>query len=140
MVAASTVDAGVPITALRASDTDGDARPDVLALGADGRIVVLASQPDGTLVAGVVAEVPGQPTDAVAADLDRAGRRDVLVAVPDHGGLVALLARGRELPDAATLEASPPASSIAIVDLEGDGRAEIVAAGLGGITVLEGNP
>ena len=84
------------------------------------------SSPRPLIVAG--------PTALTAADLNGEGHADLVASVPGEGRLDLFLGTGDGSfvrPDPPTLETLHAASSIQIADLTGDGRLDVVSAGIG---------
>ncbi|MFO0691685.1 MAG: VCBS repeat-containing protein [Myxococcota bacterium] len=114
---------------LGAGDFDGDGRPELLWQAEDGSFAL--ARPDGSLPAFAAGATPPAGYRILAlADLDGDGRDD-LIARADDG----LLAVGSptldgEVPSLAwttgLAEAGAPSELIATLDLDGDGRAELV--------------
>jgi hypothetical protein len=117
-------------------DLDGDQRPDVILgtdLGFEGGAKILAADVDGRPLPGWPAESPERIHGAPAlADLNGDGRPDVVAAtVGRDGSLLAWDgASGKPLPGwpVAVSDASFNSSPI-IVDVDGDGSPDVVAAG-----------
>jgi hypothetical protein len=128
-------------------DVTGDGRPDVIvANAASGMISVLAGNASGTLDAAVVYPSGGSSPVALAvADLNRDGRQDVVVANGSSPYEVSVLTGNA----AGALDAAVSYAaggnwpvSIAIADLNGDGRPDVIVANknpVDTVSVLAGN-
>jgi len=130
--------AGTNPAGVQVGDLNGDGRPDILVADYLGALVVLLQSPagDGTFQAAVSYDTrtPGSCSLALG-DLDGDGRLDVVVAnagPPGYPGSVAVF-----LQDPATPGALKPAVLyrgywgplwVAIGDLDGDGRPDLVVA------------
>lgn len=126
------------------ADLDGDGRPEIVVAGNQSGVAVLRNGGDGQFADGLL-----QPTGAAGAvrrlalaDVNGDGRTDALATdtgsaallplVGDGaGGLQPLPAQGTGLPGAA--------ASVALGDLNGDGRADALAGGNGVFAALVGN-
>lgn len=129
------------VQAVALGDLDGDGRADLLvstlASGTGGftsRVDVLLSRPPGFEMRPVLSEAGRKPRGAVAiGDLDGDGRPD-LAHLSGDGTLETYLGDGRGGFTAAARVAPPPERlgcagyHVAIRDLDGDGRGDVVAA------------
>lgn len=129
-------------TCLVATDLNGDGRMDLAVGLASGSVAVLLQDSIGTAGPGLFRPpvnylLGGYPAQIRAADLDGDGRRDLAVAVDGWGeGQVALLLQdksqaGRFLPADWLTTGDHGARALAIADLDGDGRMEIVVVNAG---------
>jgi hypothetical protein len=127
---------------LAAGHLDGDGLHDLVVTGgagSSGSLDALLGQPDGTLLDVGTTSVAG--ADAVATgDLDADGRADL--AVTDFYGrrvtLLAGLGDGIFVPTSEHIVAGLPMGT-AIVDLDGDGRQDVLTLSSAGITLLKGD-
>jgi hypothetical protein len=125
---------------LAAADLDRDGRSD-LALAQNGKVSVLFGQPAG-FSAPVSVDVPDQYGQAAIADVTGDGWLDVVVAgynvvggVVVQGGANRALSRGPTFVPAAGVV---PPQGLAAADLDGDGKAEVLAATTSGAEVFRG--
>ena len=129
-------------SSITATDLNGDSRMD-LAVGLSfGSVALLLQDPVGMAGPGlfrppVYFAIGGYPAQIRAADLDGDGRKDLAIAMDGSGeGRVALLYQdpsqpGRLLPAEWLTTDDMGARALAIADLDGDGRMEIVVANEG---------
>ncbi len=123
--------AGLAPSAVAAADFDGDARLDVAVSNRDSdNVTVFRQTAPGTFeTSPYVVAVGACPTDLVAADLDGDALPDV-ATVGECSGSISLcygLGDGTFEPcDSVMLAAAP--SSLAVGDVDGDGRADLVAS------------
>lgn len=123
---------------VRLADLDGDGRPELLACDMRQGVVLVArpSQPDAGAIP--IAQVP-HPDHVAVADMDGDGRPDLLVAdlgefyPGDHEkGAVTVL---RALPSGGyapfTIGGFPRMADAEPVDVDGDGKLDLVVAGFG---------
>jgi hypothetical protein len=120
--------ATIDSSALAVGDFDGDKHFDIAVQGsADGgapQAQVLLGNGDGTFRAPIGSPVPLVGEDATTADVDRDGRLDLIVT--GAGRLFALRGRGD-----GTFAAAEPIGTLgdgapAAVDLDGDGRRDVI--------------
>lgn len=120
--------------ALAVADLNGDSRPDVVALSSGGKLTVLLTQADGTLNKGQEFDGPTDPRDLSLGDLNGDGKADLVVASGTDGKVAAFRGGGDGTFDVAgrvnyTVGTRPV--SVLAVDLDGDGRVEVVTANAG---------
>jgi hypothetical protein len=155
---------GVGATSVAVADLNGDGRPDVVVAnecasnvpvcgggGQNGSVGVFLGNGDGTFSAAVTYDSGAMDAKSVAvADVNGDGKPDLLVANfidPSKGGgsVGVLLGNGNGTFQSAITDGLNPArniSSIAVGDLNGDGKPDLVVAKSGspdGIGVLLGN-
>ena len=133
-------------TMLVAGDVDGDGKTDFVIAGGAGRVLALLGNGDGTFRSGPVTQLGIEDIfyALAAGDLDGDGKLDLAVArasrVPDHLGSIGV-ARGSGdgtfhwTDGTSDFNRSKP-SAVALVDLDGDGKLDVVAdIAKGGILV-----
>lgn len=128
--------AGVPVSAYVepiVADQDGDGRADLLTVAAfdeQGALVLLRSQPDGSLRRVGAWGIGGTPIPFGVADVDGDGLLDAVTVSRDVGELEVLRGDGPEQFVGRRLfrsqaDARSP-SAVALADLDHDGRAELL--------------
>jgi hypothetical protein len=131
--------------ALAAGDLNGDGRLDLVATGwQDGRVAVLLGAGDGTFSEAMNVRPTGAPADLMGvavADLNGDGRPDLALAGITSGFTV-LLNDGTCF---ATTTGCPSSNfadtgdeAVAVGDLNGDGRPDVLLAKSGSVTVMAG--
>ena len=138
------------------ADLNGDGKQDVAVANAGrpgaadvGDVTVLLGNGDGTLRAAVHYKVGHYPTSIVAGDFNADGKMDLAVAstgtTHDWGGVYVLLGHGDgtfEAPGAARppqnafLWEYPKPASLAIGDLNADGKPDLVVGDIGDVNLL----
>ncbi len=139
--------AGSSAAALAATDINGDGRADlVVANGGSGAVTVLLN----TTAAGAatasfaVAQsypLPDMPASIAAGDLNGDGKPDLVMGAPQLGSVMVLL--NTTPTGTASVTYSPPglfaadtgAGSVAIADIDGDGRRDLVVGNAGTTTL-----
>lgn len=136
------------VNAMAVADIDGNGRPDILGLvsadidgkSAQGYVSTRLQDDAGSFVLPTRFGVGRAPANLVAADVNGDGRPDLVVANADDQTVSVRLADpakpGFFLP--ATVLATPGRTplDVAVGDLDGDGRADIVVAASGANSVL----
>ena len=137
------------VSGLVEGEVSGDALPDVIVASPDGTVNVFRNTGTGTLDAPQSFDAGGAddaPLALAVADLDRDGRADV-VASTAGGGVAVLRGRstgGLEAPtrfDASADADATDGQGVAIADLDGDGRLDVVRTifATKEVAVLRGN-
>jgi Bacterial Ig-like domain (group 3)/FG-GAP-like repeat len=118
------------------ADFNNDNKADLALTCAEGYVVILLGNGDGSFQAPTTFAVPGATALAPAVDLNGDGYLDVAListTAAGPGNVVVLLNRGSGAPGAlaspTSYPASDPLSSITIGDFNGDGKQDILAAG-----------
>lgn len=136
------------------ADVTGDGRPDALmttrqfidSATEDFRLWVFAQQPDGTLAEPLVlptATGPASTMRLAAGDVDGDGDSDVVIPSPAGVSVLYQSAGGLGAPVTIPIEgggADNNHGDVRLADMDGDGRTDIVAAGLTRVVVLHGTP
>jgi FG-GAP-like repeat len=140
----TTFAAGVGARGLAIADFNGDGKPDLAVVGANGVTLLLNTTTPGaitpTFTAASTVAAGNGPTSVAAADVNGDGRPDLVVT--NSGGVSVLL--NTTVPGAATPSFAPPASfaagsgptSIAVSDVNGDFAPDLAVANGGGVSVL----
>ena len=120
-----------PLPQLALADLDGDGRTDIAAPDGVGRLHVFFNAGGGRFERRVL-ELPGAPRAVAAADLDRDGDPDLVIARPALELVTVLLNAGdRSFDEPLDFLAEDPAVALVAADLDDDGRPD-VAAGITG--------
>lgn len=133
------VPVGVPVRQLRAADLNGDGLPDLALVGGrDGGVTILLqdqAHPGGFLPPQSMDTGDAYPAALAIADLDGDGRPEIVVAnqgLPGWSGSIAVLARGQPSGPLFGVQALYGGAygpcSVAIGDLDGDGRPDLLIA------------
>ena len=127
-------------SALRLGDLNGDGMADVVAADSSGnKLVVFMGNGDGTFKPGVPYSLASSPRSIAVGDFNSDSRQDLVVAT--QAGLYLLLGNGNGTFQNPFL-VGPPSTSVVSVDVNGDGKSDIVSANsisIGGLSVLYGN-
>jgi uncharacterized protein (TIGR03437 family) len=145
--AAQTLAAGVAPMAIAAADFNKDGKPDLVAVDAGTGIQVLLGNGNGTFQAAVqFAGLGSNPSLIATGDLNGDGSPDVVIAGPKVNGVPfvdVLLGNGNGTFGTASLtELNFNPTAIVVVDLSGDGKADVAIAECCGevsIELLVGN-
>lgn len=123
--------------ALAVSDFDGDRNPDLAVANVGLRsVTVLRGLGDGTFSEGVNYGTGSGPMAVVADDLDGDGKSDIAVANNWSSTITFLRNRGDGQFHEGINYVAPTPSTIAVADVNGDGRRDLVASGYSGVTAL----
>ncbi len=140
--ALSPVATGQKVLSLTTGDFNGDCLPDV-AYGAGDQVFVLLGNGDGTFQPGgpgaaIDSSGNGRPLALAAADLNRDGRLDLVVAGAAGTQIAVLLGKGDGTFQPPTLyPAGAHVGSVAIADLNRDGWLDVAASSEGPQAALE---
>jgi FG-GAP-like repeat len=118
------------VAAMTVADMDGDGRFDVVLLGKDGTLQRAWRGEDGkwqTAALPRLASAPRGAWDLVAGDFDNNGSLDLIATGPREAILFLSDSRGSYL-----LPRTLPAGNVAAVDLDGDGRLDLVGSDAAG--------
>jgi FG-GAP-like repeat/FG-GAP repeat len=145
---ASTIAAGKNPFAIAAADFDGDGRADLVVIDSFG-VGVLLGNGDGTFQTAVVYGSGGGIARSVAVgDVNGDGKPDLLVANPCYTGgncanstVGVLLGNGDGTFQTAVVYGSGPIarSTVAVGDVNGDGKMDLISCSVAHILVLLGN-
>jgi hypothetical protein len=138
----------VPDT-LAAADFNGDGKVDLITSNhSNGTVSVLLGNGNGTFRKAVDYPAGSYPVDVAVADVNGDGKPDLIVADVGLGsngyadaGVSLLLGNG----DGTFQQAQPldagllGVSSVAVADVNGDGKPDLVVGGSGGVSLLLGN-
>ncbi len=132
------------VDSMAVADVNGDGTPDLLVVGESGTVGVLLGNGDGTFQSPVLYRTGAITPSAIAvADLNGDGRPDLLIAnecvdwMHCVGAVGVLLGNGDGTFQPAVLyeTGGPFAWSVAVADLNGDGKPDLVVANSGSHTV-----
>jgi hypothetical protein len=137
-------DTGGQALSVAVADVNSDGKPDLLVANNGGSVGVLLGNGDGTFQPAVTYSSGGPQTDSLAvADVNGDGKPDLLVANYGSGpGSVGVLlgnGDGTFQPVVTYNSGGPGAISLTVVDLNGDGKPDLVVANINTIGVLLGN-
>jgi hypothetical protein len=128
-------------SSLAVEDMDADGRSDVVVSGVGSDVLVLRGELNGTLSATPVVAPAGGPLAAlVVLDADRSSRPDVVAVRPGDNGVAVLLNTQvdrceRTLAAGMQLAVTTQPSAATVVDLDKDGRLDMVVAVAGSNTL-----
>jgi len=128
---------GLHPTVLRSADLDGDGRLDLVALNSESNdFSVLLSDGNGGFLPELRTATVAAPRSFEFAELDGNDRLDVIL-ISAAGTISALLNQGPGDLRPADLDGLPNAETIGVADVNGDGRADLLAAsdGIGSDTL-----
>jgi len=121
---------GGPTGSMTAGDVDGDGELDLVVsrfADRDGQVNVMLGRGDGTFGAAVtVASVLNHGAVSVA-DINRDGRPDLVMTLPQSDLLTALLARGDGTFERRDYPTRSPVTSLVVADVSGDGVLDLVS-------------
>jgi hypothetical protein len=126
---------------VQAADLNGDGRLDVVTANFDNTVTVLLGNGDGTLQAPTLysaGPAPMMTLSVAVADLNGDGKPDLATADYNgtNGTLSVLLGDGTgAFPAYRTYAAGDSPSSVAVADVNGDGRRDLITTNSGGNTV-----
>jgi hypothetical protein len=125
------------------ADVNGDGKPDLIAANNGGSVGVLLGNGDGTFQPVVTYSSGGGQCDSVAvADVNGDGKLDLLVANYGSPGSLGVLVGngdGTFQPVVTYSSGGPGGYSVAVVDVNGDGKPDLVLANTNTVGVLLGN-
>ena len=127
-------------------DVNGDGKPDAIAISA-GRLMVLPGTGGGNFGAEqsyALPAVAGQPSNLAVGDINADGRGDIVITMQRQsaatGGAFAYIANtDGTLKTPVQIDSATNLGALAVADLTGDGRADIVIGGNDGQFYTSGN-
>ncbi len=141
---AVTYSSGVQV-AVAVGDVNGDHRPDLVVADFNGYVEILLGKGDGTFQTPVTYGTGGSyPRSVALADLNGDGKLDIVVGNNGSANIGVLLGNGNGTFQPAVTYGSgevQPYLSVAVADVNGDGKPDILVAnnGSGTVGVLPGN-
>ncbi len=124
------------------ADVNGDGKPDLVVANSSS-VSVLLGNGDGTFQNQAIIGFFGSGTCSVAvADVNRDGKPDLVVAIGYSNILNVLLGNGDgtfQDPTTFATGSSSFASSVAVADVNSDGKLDLIVANDGGVSLLLGN-
>ncbi len=128
------------------ADFDGDGKLDIVTNSAPGTVSVLLGRGDGTFASKLDYPVGIAPSASARhfalGDLNGDGKLDVVLADDSASSISVLLGEGDETPvgptDYATLQYQTVGASVVLVDLNGDGKLDLLAGGRPSVNVRLG--
>src|SRR5208282_62197 len=140
------VDALAQPNSLAIADLSGDGNADVVVAGFSGEVAVLLGNGDGTFQPGVIYTGEYYTFSATIADVNGDGKPDLLVSGWDneYNGLLGVLIGNGDgtFQPAITYNSGGYSYSVAVSDVNGDGKPDVLVAdlyGYGEVGVLLGN-
>jgi hypothetical protein len=128
---------GLTPGAVAVADFNGDGQLDLAVMHSQG-ISVLAGSGDGTFADAVAVNAGAGCHFVVAADINGDGRADLIAATDQGGGFTVLFGRGDGTFEAGGTYATGGARTLAVADLDGDGKLDVVVPQPDGLAVFLG--